>query len=82
MLKGGFPDEEICCFFGSYRSPLLPPLLGASGEAFSRQLPFARMLMQPLWQNEGVEVLPQFRFMGCLFDMGHDGDVYGHGCSF
>jgi hypothetical protein len=59
MLEGGFPDEEICCFFGIYGFPLLPPFLGTSGEAFSWRLPFVRMLVQPLWLNEDVEVLPQ-----------------------
>ncbi len=46
-------------FFGTYESPLLPPFLGASGEAFSWQSPFARPIMQPLWLNKSVEVLPQ-----------------------
>ncbi len=46
-------------FFGTYGSPLETPFLGASGEAFSRQLPFAWSLVQLLWLNEGVEVLPQ-----------------------
>ncbi len=46
-------------FFWTFESPLEPLFLGASGEAFSRQLPFARPLIQPLWLNEDVEVLPQ-----------------------
>jgi hypothetical protein len=58
-LEGGFPDEEIYIFFGTFGSPLEPPFLGASGEAFSRQSLFARPLVQPLWLNEGMEVLPQ-----------------------
>ncbi len=49
-LEGGFPDEEICYFL---------ELTGTSGEAFSRQLPFVWPLVQPLWLNEGLEVLPQ-----------------------
>ncbi len=46
-------------FFGTYGSPLEPPFLGASGETFSWQSPFARPIMQPLWLNDSVEVLPQ-----------------------
>ncbi len=46
-------------FFGTYGSPLLPPFLSASGEAFSQQLPFAWPLMKPLQLNEGVEMFPQ-----------------------
>jgi hypothetical protein len=46
-------------FFGTHGSPLLPPFLGASGEAFSWQLPFTQPLVQPFWLNVGMEVLPQ-----------------------
>ncbi len=46
MLEGGFPDEEICIYFGTFGSPLEQPFLGGSGEAFSRQLLFARPLVQ------------------------------------
>jgi hypothetical protein len=58
-LVGGFPDEKICIFFETFGSPLEPLFLGASDEAFLRQLPFARPHVQPLWLNEGMEVLPQ-----------------------
>jgi hypothetical protein len=46
-------------FFGTFGSPLEPAFLGASGEAFTWQSPFAQPLVQPLWLNDGVEVLPQ-----------------------
>jgi hypothetical protein len=58
MLEGGFPDEEICMFL-ELLDPLEAPFLGASGEAFSWQSPFARPLVQTLWLNESVGLLPQ-----------------------
>ncbi len=46
-------------FFGTFGSPLEPPFLGASGEAFSQQLPFARLLVQTLRLNDNVGLLLQ-----------------------
>ncbi len=46
-------------FFGTFGSHLEPPFLGASGEAFSWQSPFARPLVQTLWLNESSGLLPQ-----------------------
>jgi hypothetical protein len=56
--KGAFLMRRFVVF-GTYGSPLLPPFLDESGKAFSWQLPFAWMLVQPLWLNEGMEVFPQ-----------------------
>ncbi len=46
-------------FFGTFGSPLEPPFLGANGEAFSWQSPFVQPLVQTLWLNESVGLLPQ-----------------------
>ncbi len=46
-------------FFETFGSPLEPPFLGGSGEAFSWQSPFARLLVQPLWLNDSMGLLPQ-----------------------
>ncbi len=46
-------------FFQTFRSPLEPQFLGTSSEAFLLQSPFARPLVQPLWLNESVGLLPQ-----------------------
>jgi hypothetical protein len=46
-------------FFGTFGSPLEPPFLGASVEDLPRQLPFAWPLVQTLWLNESMGLLPQ-----------------------
>ncbi len=58
-LEWGFPDEEICICFGTFGSPLEPLFLGTSSEAFSWQSPFAQLLVQTLWLNDSMELLPQ-----------------------
>ncbi len=49
-------------FFWTYGSPLEPPFLGNSGEAFSCQLSVVWTVVQPLWLNEGMEVFLQLIF--------------------
>ncbi len=57
--KGAFLMRRSV-FFWTFGSPLEPPFLGASGEAFSWQSPFARPLVQPLLLNDSVRLLPQY----------------------
>ncbi len=79
--KGAFLMRRSV-FFWTFGSPLEPPFLGTSGEAFSRQSPFARPLVQPLWLNESVGFAPPVDLWAVCLVRAMVGDVYGRGCNF
>jgi hypothetical protein len=56
--KGAFLMRRSVFFWNFWISPRAT-VPGTSDEAFSRQSPFARPLVQTLWLNESVGLLPQ-----------------------